>query len=94
MSCTDLIFRDQPNYVTDCGTHTSLRKNCHQQIMSCKLNLKVEYPPPHQHLVWNFKKSNNDAIKRAFELVNWNSLCSHKNVHEQDVIFKQTLYIS
>ena len=37
------------------------------------------------------KKSNNDAIKRAIELVNWNSLFSRKNVHEQVVIFNQTL---
>ena len=28
-SCIDLIFTDQPNYVTDCGTHPSLNKNCH-----------------------------------------------------------------
>ena len=45
-------------------------------------------------LVWNFKKSNNDAIKRAIELVNWNSLFSCKTVHEQVVIFKQTMDIS
>ena len=45
------------------------------------MNLKVEYPPPYQHLVWNFKKSNNDAIKRAIELVNWNSTqCNEKIV--------------
>ena len=55
------------------------------------MNLKVEYPPPYQHLVWNFKKSNNDAIKRAIELVNWNSLFSRKNVCEQVGIFNQTL---
>ena len=55
------------------------------------MDLKVEYPPPYQRLVWNFKKSNNDAIKRAIELVNWNSLFSHKNVHEQVAIFNQTL---
>ena len=55
------------------------------------MKLKVEYPPPFQHLVWNLKKSNNDAIKRAFELVNQNSLFSCINVHEQVVIFNQTL---
>ena len=70
MSCIDLIFTDQPNYVIDCGTQPSLHKNCHQQITFCKLNLKVEYPPPYQRYVSNFKKSNNDAIKRAIELVN------------------------
>ena len=55
------------------------------------MNLKVEYPSPSQRLVWNFKKSNNGAIKSAIELVDWNFLFSHKNVHEQVVIFNQTL---
>ena len=55
------------------------------------MNLKVEHPPPYQRLAWNFKKSNNDAIKRAIELVNWNSLFSCNNAHEQVVIFNQTL---
>ena len=90
-SCIDLIFADQPNYVIDCGTHPSLNKNCHHQITFCKLNLKLEYPPPYQRLAWNFKKSNNDAIKRDIELVNCNSLFSRKNVHEQVAIFNQTV---
>ena len=30
-------------------------------------------------------------MKRATELVNWNFLFSHKNVHEQVVIFSYTL---
>ena len=77
MSCIDLIFTDQPNYIINCGTHPSLNKNCYHPITLRKLNLKVEYPAPYQHLVWNFKKSNNDAIKRVIELVNWNSLFSH-----------------
>ena len=91
LSCIDLIFTDQPNYVIDSGTNPFLNQNCHHQITFCKLNLKVEYPPPHLRLVWNFKKSNNGAVKRAIELVNWNFLFSHSNVHEQVVIFNQTL---
>ena len=90
-SCIDLIFTDQPNYVTDCGTNPSLHPNCHHQITFCKLNLKVEYPSPYQRLVWNFKKSNNDAIKKAVELVNWNFLISNKSVHEQVIIFNLKL---
>ena len=90
LSCIDLIFTDQPNYVIDC-THPCLNQNCHHQITFCKLNLKVECPPPYQRLVWNFKKSNNGAIKRAIELVNWNFIFSHKNVHEQVFIFNYIL---
>ena len=44
-SCIDLIFTDQPNLVTDCGTHSSLHPNCHHQIIYCKLNLRIAYPP-------------------------------------------------
>ena len=62
MSCIDLIFTDQLNYIIDCGTHPSLNKNCNHQIIFCKFKLKVKYPSPYQHLIWNFKKSNNDAI--------------------------------
>ena len=87
----DLIFTDQPNCVTECGAHRSLNKNCHNQITYCNFNIKAEYPPPYQRLVWDFKKSNFGAIKRAIEPVNWNFVLSHKNVHEQVVIFNQTL---
>ena len=89
--CIDLIFTDQPNYVIDSGTHPSIHPNCHHRITFCKLNLKVEYPPPYERLVWNFKKSNNDVIRKAIELVNWNFLFSNKSVHEQVTIFNQTL---
>ena len=51
LSYIDLIFADQPNYVIDCGTNPSLNQNYHHQITFCKLNLKIEYPPPYQHLV-------------------------------------------
>ena len=49
----------------------------------CKLNLKVEY----ECLVWNFIKSNNDTIKKAIELVNWNFTFSTKSIHETSYYF-------
>ena len=70
-SCIDLIFTDQPNYINNCGTHSCLNKNCYHQFTLCKSNLKVKYPPPYQCLVWNFKKSKNDAIKRAIEILSF-----------------------
>ena len=61
-SCIDLTFTNQPNLVVDSGTHPSLHPKCHYQIIHCKINLQVEYPPPYQRHVWNFAKANTDAI--------------------------------
>ena len=47
----DFIFRDHSNVIVDSGVHPSLHSNCHHQITHCKVNLKVEYPPPYERLV-------------------------------------------
>ena len=47
LSCIDLIFTDQSSLIVDCGVHPTLHENCHYQITYCKLNLKIEYPPPY-----------------------------------------------
>ena len=60
-SCIDLIFTDQPNLITDSGTHPSLHPNCHHNITFCKINLKIIYPPPYRRLVWDFKRANSLA---------------------------------
>ena len=90
-SCIDLIFTDQPSLVVSSGAHPSLHANCHHQITYCKLNLKIEYPPPYQHLVWNFKKANITSIRKAILTVNWEFLFFKKSVLEQVSIFNNTL---
>ena len=50
-SCIDLIFTDQPNLIVDSGVHPSLHSNCYHQITYSKINLNIEYPPPHERLV-------------------------------------------
>ena len=82
-SCIDLIFTDQPNLVTDCGIHPSLHPNCHHQIIYCKLNLKIVYPPPYRRLVWDFKRASIDSIRKSIKTVDWHFMFLNKNVHEQ-----------
>ena len=65
------------------GTHLSLRPNCHHQIIHCKINLQVEYPPPYQRHVWNYAKANKDAILSALQNVDWHCLFANKTVHQQ-----------
>ena len=48
--CTDINFTDKPNLAVDYGVHPSLHSNCHHQIIYCKFNLIIEYPPPYERL--------------------------------------------
>ena len=90
-SCIDLIFTNQPSLVVSSGTHSSLHASCDHQITYCKLNCKIEYPPPYQRLVWKFKKANATSIRKAILTVNWEFLFFNKSVHEQVSIFGNTL---
>ena len=60
-------FVNQPNLVIDSGMDPSLHQNCHQQIIFCKLNLKIEYPPPYVREVWDYGKAQTDLINRAID---------------------------
>ena len=90
-SCIDLIFTDQPNLIVDSGVHPSLHSNCHHQITHCKLNLNIEYPPPYEHLVWDYNKANVESIKKSIESVNWEIMFISKSIHKQVYIFNETL---
>ena len=57
LSCINLIFIDQPSLVVDSGVHPTLHENCHHQIIYCKLNFKIVYPPCYERLVWDFKRA-------------------------------------
>ena len=81
----------QPSLVVDSGEHPSRHVNCHHQITYCKLNLKTQYPPPYQLLVWNIENPNITSIRKAIHTVNWEILFSNKIVHEQVSIFNNTL---
>ena len=80
--CIDLIFTHQSHLVTNSGIDVSLHSNCHHQITYCKLNLKITYPPPYKHLVWDYKKASCPCIKKALQIVNWDVLPHLKSVHE------------
>ena len=66
-SCIDLIFVSQPNLVIDSDIHLSLHQNCHHQVIVCKLNLKIEYPPTYAREVCDYGKAQTDLINRAVD---------------------------
>ena len=84
-SCIDLIFVNQSKFVTDSGVHPFLCGNCHHQIRYLKLNLKTEYPPAYERLVWDYKHSMQQAINKVIEGFNWGNhfetkLLMHRHV--------------
>ena len=48
----------------------------------------IEYPPPYERLVWDYKKANIDSIQKALKEINWRFLFSNKSVQQQVEIFK------
>ena len=90
-SCIDLTFTVQPSLIVDCGIHPSLHLNCHHQIVYCKLDLKIVYPPPYQRCAWDFKRANIDSIRKAIKMIDWHFMLLNKNVHEQVSTFNTTL---
>ena len=90
-SCIDLIFTNQPNLVTESGVHPSLNPKCHHQIIFAKLNLKVEYPPLYERLIWDYKNADTPSINRAIDIFDWGNSFEGKNVHEQVHFFSKTI---
>ena len=89
-SCVDLLFTDQPNLVVNCGTHASLNSKCYHQITHCKLNLNIEYPPPYERLLCDYRKANAESIQKSVKSVNWESLFNNKTVNKQVSTFNKT----
>ena len=74
LSCIDLFFIDQPNLAVDSGVHPPLHHNCHHLIIYCKFNLMIKYPPLYERLIWDYKHSDENAIAKALDKVDWNFL--------------------
>ena len=91
LSCIDFSFTDQPNLAVDCGVHPFLDRNWHHQIIYCKFNLTLEYPPLYERLVWDYNHANRNAIAKALDQVDWNFLLFNKNVHKQVSVLNRPL---
>ena len=90
-SCIDLIFTNQPNLVTVSGVHPSLHPKCHHQIVFAKLNLKVDYPPLYERLIWDYKNADIPSINCAIDIFDWGNSFKSKNVHERVHFFNKII---
>ena len=91
VSCIDLVFTSQENLVTNLGVHSSLHPNCPRQIVFSNFNLKIHYSLPYERLIWKYKKTNADLIKRAIKDFDRKNKLSLINVNDQVVLFNETI---
>ena len=79
--------------MVDSSVHPSLHTNCHHQITYCNINLMIVYPPPYEHLVWDYKRGNESAINAALNKVDWEFLFfnSNKSINQQVIIFNRSV---
>ena len=47
--------------------HPSFDSNCNRQVIYSKLNLKVEYPPHYEQLVWDYKNADSQGIYKPLK---------------------------
>ena len=69
--------------MVESGTHSSFHSNCDHQVIHCKINLQVQYPPPYQRHIWNFAKPKKEATLSALKNADRNHLLTNKTVHQQ-----------
>ena len=60
-------------------------------MVYAKLNLKTEYSPLYERLVWDYTKTNTQLFKRSSETFNWEKLLENKNVNDQLYLFNKTM---
>ena len=69
----------------------SLHPNCHHQIVPSSFDLNINYPPPYQRLIWDYKKADAKIIRKALDSVNWEKLFDSKNINPQVIALNETL---
>ena len=65
ISCIDLIFYTNQSVISNHGVDVSIFDKCHHNIFYDKINIRVPLPPAYVQEVWDYKKANNEKIKKA-----------------------------
>ena len=91
LSCIDLVFINQPNLVLNCGVHPSLYQRCHHEIVYAIIDLKVDFPPPYERIVWDYSKAKKELINQCISQFDWDRAFLGKTIEQQVIFFNNTL---
>ena len=90
-SCIDLIFSSANHLSLDSGVLPSLHPRCHHQIVFCKVNFKIPFPPSYKRRIWDFSRANSAAIRRAINMVDWDRSFEGMDINGQVSFLTETL---
>ena len=48
-------------------------------------------PPPYQRLIWDYKNTDSEKIRKALDSVNWDRLFNKKDIDAQVAVFNETI---
>ena len=90
-SCIDLIFSSADHLSLDSGVLPSLYPRCHHQIVFCKINFKIPFPPSYKRRIWDFSRANSMAIQRAIDMIDWDIFFEGRDINGQVSLLTETL---
>ena len=81
-SCIDLFFSSNRGIISKRGVHPSLFPRCHHQIIFAIINFKIHFPPAYSRQIWDFSKSNNNAIKKSLSGIDWEKSLANLDIND------------
>ena len=83
VSCIDLMFTTETNFVTDLGVLPLLFPRCHHQLIFAKVGFTTFFPHTYKQRIWDFSKANINAMRQAVSCVDWDRAFSGLNIDER-----------
>ena len=65
-SCSDLVFCNNLNIISNYGVYFSVFKKCHYIIISRKINNRIPFPSTYVGEVWDYSKANVKTMQKDF----------------------------
>ena len=71
--------------------YPSFYPNCHHQTVCAKIKLRIYYPPLYERLVWQYKHTSTDLIKRAMKYFDWEKALSNFEISKEVSVYNDTV---
>ena len=89
-SCTDLIFCNNVNLLSNYGADLSLFEKCHHNIIFGKINIRIPLPLSYDREVWDYSSTNAENIQKAVQDFDWEKAFGNLSVDRKVNLLNET----